>query len=166
MTANAADDVRNGRMLKMLVLFAAFTLPLTLLHADNSEQRQLDRFLALEQRVQKACQNDIESDLCQVWLHGMLHGVQAYGVQTEKLSQRWALVHERDSQHNPRAWLARDVLNAVSCTPDALQFMSDFESGKGSVTAAATRHVSKACAPLWQAQRVSPALEQVSVADY
>ncbi|MCB1837224.1 MAG: hypothetical protein KDH99_06340 [Alcanivoracaceae bacterium] len=158
------DQFREGRIIKVLVLLAVCTLPLTLLHADGEEKRQLERFLALEQRVQTACRADVESDLCQVWLHGMLQGVQAYGGQAEKLAGRWALVHERERDQHPRAWLARDVLNAVSCSPDALRFMADFESSAGSVREVAERHVDAACSPLWQAQRVMPTTrEQVSM---
>lgn len=161
------DQFREGRITRVLVLLAICALPLTLLHADSDEQRQLDHFLALEQRVQAACRANVESDLCQVWLHGMLQGVQAYGGQAEKLSARWALVHERERDQHPRAWLARDVLNAVSCAPDALRFMADFNAGGSSVSEAAERHVSAACSPLWQAQRVMPTgQEQVSSAIY
>src|SRR5690606_21229641 len=150
------DQFREGRITRALVLLAICALPLTLLHADSDEQRQLDRFLALEQRVQAACRANVESDLCQVWLHGMLQGVQAYGGQAEKLSARWALVHERERDQHPRAWLARDVLNAVSCAPDALRFMADFNGSGASVREAAEHHVNAACSPLWQAQRVMP----------
>lgn len=161
------DQFREGRITRVLVLLAVCALPLTLLHAGSDEQRQLDHFLALEQRVQAACRANVESDLCQVWLHGMLQGVQAYGGQAEKLSARWALVHERERDQHPRAWLARDVLNAVSCAPDALRFMADFNAGGSSVREAAERHVSAACSPLWQAQRVMPTgQEQVSSAIY
>lgn len=161
------DQFREGRITRVLVLLAVCALPLTLLHAEGDEQRQLDHFLALEQRVQAACRANVESDLCQVWLHGMLQGVQAYGGQAEKLSARWALVHERERDQHPRAWLARDVLNAVSCAPDALRFMADFNASGGSVSEAAERHVSEACSPLWQAQRVMPTgQEQVSSAVY
>lgn len=161
------DQFREARIIKVLVLLAVCALPLTLLHAKGDEQRQLDRFLALEQRVQAACRANVESDLCQVWLHGMLQGVQAYGGQAEKLSARWALVHEREREQHPRAWLARDVLNAVSCAPDALRFMTDFDGDASSVSEAAERHVSAACSPLWQAQRVMPTgQEQVSSALY
>lgn len=150
------DQFRDGRITRVLVLLAVFVLPLTFLHADGDEQRELDRFLALEQRVQSACRANVESDLCQVWLHGMLQGVQGYGGQTEKLSARWALVHEHEREEHPRAWLARDVLNAVSCSPDPLSFMADFKETGSSVREAAERHVSDACSPLWQAQRVMP----------
>lgn len=159
------DQFREGRITKVMVLLAVLVLPLTLLHADGDEQEQLDRFLALEQRVQSACRANVESDLCQVWLHGMLQGVQAYGGQAEKLSASWALVHERERDQHPRAWLARDVLNAVSCSPDALRFMADFRDDGSSVREAAERHVNAACTPLWQAQRVMPTPhEQVSSA--
>lgn len=161
------DQFREGRITRVLVLLAVCALPLTLLHAKGDEQRQLDRFLALEQRVQAACRANVESDLCQVWLHGMLQGVQAYGGQAEKLSARWALVHEREREQHPRAWLARDVLNAVSCAPDALRFMTDFDGDASSVSEAAERHVSAACSPLWQAQHVMPTgQEQVTSALY
>jgi len=159
------DQFREGRIIRVLVMLAVCVLPLTLLHADSDEQRQLDRFLALEQRVQAACRANVENDLCQVWLHGMLQGVQAYGGQAEKLSASWALVHERERDQHPRAWLARDVLNAVSCSPDALRFMADFRDGGSSAREAAERHVNAACSPLWQAQHVMPAThEQVSSA--
>lgn len=140
-------------------------LPLSLLHADSMEQRQLNRYLALQQRVQVACEKDTDSDLCQAWLQGMQQGVQAMGEQVEEMASRWALVHERDQSNYPRAWITRDVLQAVSCTPDALMFVSSYApSPLLPAPRAAAMHVANNCGPIWTAQHLTPSVEnEVSI---
>ena len=128
-------------------------LPVSLLHADGNEQQQLNRYLSLEQRIQQSCNNDVDSDLCQAWLHGMVQGVQAVGEQAEKLSADWALVHERDAARYPRAWLTRDVLSAVSCSPDTLDFVASYRAG-ADPGQSVNDHVSRNCGPIWAARHL------------
>ena len=159
--------------MKALGIVIVSLLPVSLLHADSAERRQLDRYLALEQRIQQSCDSNLESDLCQAWLQGMLHGVQAAGVQAEKMSSSWALVHERDQKNNPNAWITRDVLNAVSCAPNALDFVSSYHPASDqrktghnnqstsvmkeeSSSRRAAAHVEAMCGPIWMAQRLEP----------
>jgi hypothetical protein len=138
-----------------------------LLHADSAEQRQLNQYLAIEARVEAACRSDVDSELCQVWLHGMQQGVEAVALQTEQLSARWALTHERGEQAHPRAWLTRDVLNAASCSPDALAFVSSFRQEEGADWNAGQEHVARMCGPIWSAQRLEPTpSSQVSALNY
>ncbi len=140
-------------------------LPLSILHADSAEQRQLNKYLSLQQRVQAACVDDANSDLCQAWLQGMYQGVQAMGEQVEQLASRWALVHELDQTNHPRAWITRDVLNAVSCSPDALTFVSSYNGSiQQSAARSAAAHVASNCGPIWTAQHLTPyEAETVSV---
>lgn len=163
--------------MKALGIVIVSLLPISLLHADSAEQRQLDRYLALEQRIQQSCDSNVDSDLCQAWLQGMLHGVQAAGVQAEKMSSSWALVHEQDQKNNPNAWITRDVLNAVSCAPNALDFVGSYhaasdEDGEGLAYGSkypsvvkkansrrrAAAHVEAMCGPIWMAQRLEPSI--------
>jgi|GEM_PF-4275409 len=132
-------------------------LPLTILHADSTEQRQLNQYLSLQQRVQVACAEDTRSDLCQAWLQGMYQGVQAMGEQVEKLATRWGRVHELDQGNHPRAWITRDVLNAVSCTPDALTFVASYSASlQQPPSRTAANHVASSCGPIWTAQHLTP----------
>lgn len=153
--------------MKAITIVLVSLLPISLLHADSAEQRQLNQYLAIETRVEAACRSDVDSDLCQVWLHGVQQGVEAVAVQTEQLSARWALIHEREQQAHPRAWLTRDVLNAVSCSPDALTFVSSFRQREDAGWSAGQEHVASMCGPIWSAQRLEPKHgSQVSVASY
>lgn len=152
--------------MKAITAVLVSLLPISLLHADSAEQRQLNQYLAIQARVEAACRSDVDSELCQVWLHGMQQGVEAVAVQTEQLSARWALVHEREEQTHPRAWLTRDVLNAASCSPDALEFVSSFRQGDADRNAG-QEHVARMCGPIWTAQRLEPKpSSQVSAVSY
>lgn len=153
--------------MKAISIVLVSLLPISLLHADSAEQRQLNMYLAIEKRVEAACRSNVDSELCQVWLHGMQQGVEAVAVQTEQLSARWALVHERAEKAHPRAWLTRDVLNAVSCSPDPLTFVSSFDQNEEEPWSSGREHVASMCGPIWTAQRLEPQQSsQVSALSY
>ncbi|MDF1821109.1 MAG: hypothetical protein P1U64_06045 [Alcanivoracaceae bacterium] len=145
-------------MLPRLILIAVAAVAASLARADDAA---LDRFNAMQEKIAAACQSAPDGDLCQAFRHGVLQGVDAFSVQAEKLSADWGLAHERAlSGHfrGPRAdmaWVARDVLNAVSCSPDPLDFVSA-SAGEGSPAGQAAERVQRFCGPIWQVQRLRP----------
>ena len=145
-------------ILPRLLLTASLACSAALAQAQD---RELARFEALQQRIATACAQAPEGDLCQVYRHGVLQGVQAFSEQAESLSSDWGLAHERSLKgqfRGPRAdvaWVARDVLNAVSCSPDPLDFVAGMVPGVDAA-AQARNQVQRFCAPLWQVQRLQP----------
>lgn len=145
-------------MLPRLLLIATATLGATLAQADDAA---LDRFNAMQGKITRACATAPDGDLCQAFRHGVLQGVEAFSVQAERLSADWGLAHERALSgqfRGPRAemaWVARDVLNAVSCSPDPLDFVSAPASAT-SASAQAGERVQRFCGPIWQVQRLRP----------
>lgn len=140
-------------VLTMLLLATAVST-----HAADDALKQ---FNTMQAKIDQACETAPQGDLCQAFRHGVLQGVEAFSVQAERLSADWGLAHERAlSGHfrGPRAdmaWVARDVLNAVSCTPDPLDFVSAPDAGVSAPQQAAER-VQRFCGPIWQVQRLRP----------
>lgn len=115
------------------------------------------RYEGLQHRITQACASDPQGDVCQIYLHGVLHGVEATGEQVEQLAAGWAELHERADRQHPFAWLARDILHAASCSPDALTFLNEFEADKQrDVASQAGDHVGAHCQPLWSQHRLEP----------
>lgn len=124
--------------------------------ADSLDKADaLARYEGLQQRIASACESNPGGDLCQVYLHGLLQGVQATGLQAERLAGGWASLYEEAGRRHPVAWLARDILHASSCTPDALGFLSSFSSAAGdNVALRANEHVQAHCQPVWMQHRL------------
>ena len=146
--------------MRTLILFIISLCPLVVLYAQTQSQQRdddLGQYLSLQHRVQVACQQNAKSDLCQAWLQGMYQGVRATGEQAEKMAVRWAQLYEMDGRNHPEAWLTRDVLNAVSCSPDALAFVSSYVPAQSlEVPQSASGHVAQSCGPIWTAGSLAP----------
>ena len=140
----------KGLIRAVVVLGLVVTGPV----AAAEEDGDLQRYMALQDKVAAACQADRDGDLCQVYLQGVLHGVQATGWQAEKLAQGWGELHEQAQRRHPYAWLARDILHASSCTPDAMAFLSSFQAAGDSLVLATGHHVAEACGPIWASHRL------------
>ena len=135
-----------------LVLVALLSLPAWAADAVPVAEQ---RYEALQQRISQACQAEPQGDLCQVYLHGLLEGVQATGTQVERLAAGWARLHEQADRRHPYAWLARDILHASSCSPDALAFLQGFAPARASdVRRQASDHVAAHCQPDWVRHRL------------
>lgn len=140
----------KGLIRTMLILAFAWTGGAT----ASEEERNLQRYLSLQDKVAAACAQDRTSDLCQVYLQGVLHGVQATGWQAERLAQGWGELHEQAQRRHPHAWLARDILHAAACAPDALAFLEAFDVAAGNLVQATSAHVANACGPIWASHRL------------
>ena len=151
--------------MRTFILFCISLSPLVVLYAQTQssvQDDQLGLYLSLQHRIQVACHQDTHSDLCQAWLQGMFQGVRATGEQAEKMSVRWAQVYELDGDNQPQAWLTRDVLNAVSCSPDALSFVGNYVPAQSlDVSQAASSHVGQNCGPIWTAGSLAPAVNRM-----
>ena len=149
------------KIIKQAALALACLLPLSAWAAEDSEVA-VQRYEAVQQKIHQACESDPQGELCQVYLHGMLQGVQATGIQVESLAAGWARLHEQADRRHPYAWLARDILHAASCAPDALAFLQEFQpSAAAEVADQASEHVARHCQPLWANRRLeAPAAAQ------
>lgn len=122
-------------------------------HAGGNDA-ELENFLKTRERIATACREAPRGELCRVYLHGVLQGVRATGAQASKMAEDWADVYERNDRSHPYAWLARDILHAASCSPDALAFVSRYAGQQEVPPGSAEAHVEHFCAPIWAEHRL------------